>query len=127
MITDGHPEGETDAAVEAASSRLRADEEAKRVAFFAIAVGDSDIRRLSHIAVRTPLELEGLDFNGLFRWLSASMQVVSKSQPGDRVVLPQTGWIKRIAVFIADNEKEIKAVTHVVGTVVKTALGLPST
>lgn len=127
MITDGHPEGETDAAVDSVSSRLRADEEARKVAFFAIAVGGADVRRLAQITVRTPLELEGLDFHGLFLWLSASMQSVSKSQPGDKVALPPTGWIKRILVFITENEPEIKAVTRVAGAIAKTALGLPST
>jgi uncharacterized protein YegL len=127
MITDGKPEGETDEAVELVSSRLRAAEQARQVAFFAIAVEGADVRRLAHIAVRTPLELEGLDFHGLFHWLSASMQSVSKSQPGDKVVLPPTGWIKRIAVFITQNEKEINAVARVANSVVKTALGLPST
>jgi len=108
MITDGQPEGESKAAVERAAQRLRAAEEAKAVAFFAVAVEGADMRRLSEIVVRTPLELEGLDFQGLFLWLSASMQSVSKSQPGDKVVLPPMGWIKRIALFIKENEDEIR-------------------
>ena len=121
MITDGQPEGEREEDVTRAANRLRTDEEAKRVAFFAVGVSGADVRRLSHIAVRTPLELEGLDFQGLFLWLSASMQAVSLSAPGDRVTLPPPGWIKRIAMFVVDNEMEIKAAVRVG----KALIGLP--
>jgi len=109
MITDGQPEGEPEEAVAKAVRRLRADEEGKRVAFFAVAVEGADMRRLRAMVVRTPLELEGLDFKGLFLWLSASMQSVSRSQAGDKVVLPPMGWIKRISLFVKENEDTIKA------------------
>jgi uncharacterized protein YegL len=122
MITDGHPEGEAEEAVKRASQRLRTDEQSKRVAFFAVAVEGADTDRLSQIVLRPPMELEGLHFNELFTWLSASMQAVSSSQPGDKVALPPIGWLKRIKLFITENEDMIKAGIRI-GKVI---VGLPS-
>jgi uncharacterized protein YegL len=108
MITDGKPEGEPDAVVRRAAQRVRAAEKAKQATVFAIGVADADVARLGELVVRTPLELEGLDFSGLFLWLSASMQSVSSSQPGDTVALPPIGWMRRISLFIEKHDDVIK-------------------
>ena len=113
MITDGVPDGESAEVVDRAAKRLQVAEASSAVAFFAVAVGNADTQSLSRIVVRTPLELEGLCFDDLFVWLSASMQSVSQSRPGETVVLPRMNWIKRIAVFLKENEDEIKAGIHI--------------
>jgi len=129
MITDGKSEGESDEAVAQAARRVHLYEEAKHVAFFAVGMEGADIRRLAQIVVRTPLELEGLQFREMFQWLSGSMQAASTSQPGEKVVLAQPGWIKRIALYVTENEQELTKVAHAIGKVggalLKGAVGWP--
>ncbi len=92
MITDGEPQGELDQVVEQATQRLQTDEANKRVAFFSVGVENANMTRLSQIAVRTPLKLNGLNFIEMFVWLSASMSAVSHSQVDEQVALPPIGW-----------------------------------
>jgi uncharacterized protein YegL len=92
MITDGEPQGEPDEAVEQASQRLQGDETSKRVAFFSVGVENANMTRLSELAVRTPLKLNGLNFVEMFVWLSASMSAVSHSKVDEQVALPPIGW-----------------------------------
>lgn len=92
LITDGAPTDEP-GVVESAAQRVRAEEEKRALAFFAVGVEGADLERLSTIASRAPLQLKGLKFQELFLWLSASMQQVSQSRPGDQVPLPSpAGW-----------------------------------
>lgn len=92
MITDGAPQGEPDGIVEQAAQRIREDEAARRVAFFAVGVENADMARLAGITVRTPVKLIGLNFVEMFVWLSASMQRISQSKVDDQVALPPPGW-----------------------------------
>ncbi|HEX8361647.1 MAG TPA: VWA domain-containing protein, partial [Longimicrobium sp.] len=92
LITDGAPQGESEAVVEAATRRLHDEEAARRVAFFAVGVEGADMDRLGKIVVRTPLKLKGLSFRELFIWLSASMAQVSQAKPDEQVPLPAVGW-----------------------------------
>src|SRR5579872_711475 len=92
MITDGEPHGEAPEQVQRAAQRVREDEDAKRVAFFAVGVEGANMGALATIAVRQPIRLIGLNFREMFVWLSASMQKVSQSQLGDQVPLPPAGW-----------------------------------
>ena len=79
--------------VEMAAQRLREDETARRVAFFAVGVKDADMARLSDIVVRTPIRLEGLNFVEMFVWLSASMQrvVAVETRRSGRPAAPRLG------------------------------------
>lgn len=92
MITDGEPQGEPDEAIDQASLRLQGDETSKRVAFFSVGVENANMTRLSELAVRTPLKLNGLNFVEMFVWLSASMSAVSHSKVDEQVALPPIGW-----------------------------------
>lgn len=92
LITDGAPQGEPEEVVQQAAQRIRSDEAAKRVAFFAVGVENADMARLAQISVRTPVHLIGLNFVEMFVWLSASMQRISQSQVDDQVALPPPGW-----------------------------------
>jgi uncharacterized protein YegL len=92
LITDGAPQGEEEMVVQAAAQRVVEEEQNKRVAFFAVGVGDADMGRLAQISVRTPVKLNGLNFVEMFVWLSASMQRVSQSQVDEQVALPPPGW-----------------------------------
>ena len=108
MITDGKPEGESEEAIANATLRVRAYERSRRVAFFAVGVGDADMDALARIVVRRPLPLRGLDFNELFLWLSASMHSVSRSQPGDKVELAPMTWVQYAADFVRRHKETIE-------------------
>lgn len=87
LITDGAP---TDDWNGAAQSVQQAESENK-LSFFTIAVEGADMDILQQIAPieRPPLELRDLEFDALFRWLSASVRRVSTGKVGgDMVALP---------------------------------------
>jgi uncharacterized protein YegL len=88
MMTDGEPHGEADLIVQEAAQRIRTDEAAHKVSFYAVGVQNASMQRLSQIVVRQPLKLSGLDFQEMFVWLSASMQRVSRSQVDEQLPLP---------------------------------------
>lgn len=92
LITDGAPQGEPEGVVAQAAQRIREDEAANKIAFFAVGVENADMERLSQIVVRTPVKLIGLNFVEMFVWLSASMQRISQSKVNDQVALPPPGW-----------------------------------
>ena len=123
MITDGKPEGEPEAAVAHAAARLRTHEREKRVALFAVGVAGADFGALRKIVVREPLPLRGLAFDELFVWLSASMQAVSRSQPGEAVELPPKGWLGQIADFVRQHKELIENTTAIARMVAKVTLG----
>ncbi len=80
VITDGAP---TDGAVfDNAAERVRRVEAAKGVSVFGIGVGQAaDLDKLSRIsAQRQPMPLSSTNFSEFFKWLSASLSVVSASQ-----------------------------------------------
>jgi uncharacterized protein YegL len=81
VITDGAP---TDPGrFEAAANRVRDAESKNGVTVFAVGVQGADIGTLAKLStVREPVMLDGLKFVEMFKWLSASMSVVSQSSPG---------------------------------------------
>lgn len=89
LLSDGAP---SDSVVEV-SRRIKELEEKKSLAFFAVGIDGADMEQLSSLGTRPALKLNGLKFNELFQWLSASQASVSASQPGDTVALPApAGW-----------------------------------
>jgi uncharacterized protein YegL len=92
LITDGAPEGEAGYLVQQAAARVRVEEAARRMAFFAVGVEGADMGQLAQLAVRPPLKLRGLHFVELFMWLSRSTQQVANSRVGDQVALPPVDW-----------------------------------
>lgn len=74
---------------------VRTGEENKSFSFFALGVHNADFDVLRQIAVREPLKLSGVRFREFFLWLSASLKNVSRSNPGDKVSIPDYkpyGW-----------------------------------
>ena len=89
LITDGSPTDDWEEAAE----KVKAGEDNKSFAFFAIGVEGANMNVLSRISVRTPLKLKGLMFREFFMWLSASMKMVSAKNPGTAMnLLPPSGW-----------------------------------
>ena len=88
LLCDGRPEHDSTDEWQAAKERVQRAEAANQVAFFVVGVGDgADMQELNTIGNREALRLTGLDFTGMFQWLSSSMSSVSQSQPGDSVAL----------------------------------------
>ncbi|KAB8038148.1 vWA domain-containing protein [Janthinobacterium aquaticum] len=93
LMSDGEP---TDN-FQAAAQMARRAEQDNKVAIFPIAVGDQAntevLGQFSSRGERGVKQLRGLQFRELFLWLSASMQVVSQSRPGQQAQLASTdGW-----------------------------------
>ena len=89
LITDGVPTDDW----KPAAALVKAGEEGSAFSFFAVGVENADFGILQQIATRMPLKLRGLSFRELFLWLSASQVSVSRSSPGDKVMLPPpSGW-----------------------------------
>lgn len=89
LITDGAPTDDW----KGAAAAVREGEQRKAFAFFAVGVENANMETLAQIAVREPLRLRGLQFRGLFQWLSNSMRSVSQSTPGTEVPLSSpAGW-----------------------------------
>jgi uncharacterized protein YegL len=88
LMSDGQP---TDN-FQASADRCRQAEAANKVAVFPIAVGDmadaAVLGQFSNKGEAAVKRLNGLKFQELFLWLSASMKVVSQSKPGGQVQLP---------------------------------------
>ncbi|WP_017293378.1 vWA domain-containing protein [Geminocystis herdmanii] len=90
LITDGAPTDNWQIPAE----MVREAEAQKRCLFFTVAVEGADMDKLKQIAPidRPPVVLNGLDFGGLFQWLSTSMKRVSGGKIGEAVALPAVGW-----------------------------------
>ncbi len=95
LITDGSPYPSSDP-WQPAAQRVRQGEKDKKFSFFAVGVQGADMEILSQIAPpeRPPLLLNGLDFQSMFVWLSASVTSVSHSQPGVTTMIqtPKITW-----------------------------------
>lgn len=89
LISDGLA---TDSISEA-SRRLKEYTEQKKLTFMPIAVEGADVEALTALSGKQALKLQGVKFEELFLWLSASAAAVSASQPGDAVAAPSpAGW-----------------------------------
>jgi uncharacterized protein YegL len=92
MITDGAPRGEPIDVTRQAVQRLKAQEAAKKVVFFAVGVERANMKLLAKISVRPPLKLRGLRFVDMFVWLSKSTERIAHSREGEQIALPPVDW-----------------------------------
>jgi uncharacterized protein YegL len=97
VVTDGAPD--PDESLDEAKNLVRefetAANEADRAAFFFFGVEGANMETLKKISYRKPLPLDPRHFRGMFRWVAASMQTISRSIVGDNVELPAiTDWLK---------------------------------
>lgn len=89
LMTDGAPTDKIDKSVE----RIVKLVNRKRLSVFSIGIGEeADMAVLAKFSPkRDPLRLRGLEFRKFFEWLSASVQSVSASTPGQTVKLDTDG------------------------------------
>lgn len=87
VISDGEP---TDSQIEwaQAANACRSAEASKKVEVFVIGVKGANLSKLGELSARPPLMLDGVKFNELFVWLSASLSAASRSRPGEAISLP---------------------------------------
>lgn len=89
LVSDGLPTSD----ITTAANRIKEYTEKKKLTFFPVAVEGADMDSLQSLSGKQPLKLQGVKFDELFQWLSASAASVSASQPGDRVAAPSPeGW-----------------------------------
>jgi uncharacterized protein YegL len=88
LITDGAPQGEELEVIRQAAERVRAEEAAGKLMFFAVGVEGANMHLLSKISVRPPAKLRGLQFADLFLWLSRSVERIAHSQTDEQIDLP---------------------------------------
>jgi len=98
LITDGEPDSDQD--IVGLSSEIRNKVDNKGFSFYAVGVERYNHSKLAQICHPStlPLPLKGLAFNELFKWLSASISLVSKSVEGQQVQLPPAGGWAQIQV-----------------------------
>lgn len=92
LLTDGEPNDEWQSVV----PRVKEGEQQQLFSLFAIGVQGANMDILRRIALRNPLQLQGLRFREMFHWLSNSQRSVSRSSPGEQVPLENPavpgGW-----------------------------------
>jgi uncharacterized protein YegL len=99
LITDALPNEGQD--ISSLAQEIRDGMGKKDFFFFALGVQGADMNMLVNISdpSMAPAALEGLKFSEFFKWLSASMTMVTNSKEGDKVNLPNpTGWMKGFTV-----------------------------
>ena len=92
LMTDGGPNGnvqELNRAIERVTGMVGS----KKLTVFPIGIGPSaDMNMLANFSPnRPPLRLKGLNFRQFFEWLSKSVAMVSRSNPGDSIKLDLSG------------------------------------
>lgn len=93
LITDGAPD--TDQDMRGLSVEVQHGVNNKNFLFYAIGVQGYDHSKLASICPPNmpPLPLAGLHFSEFFKWLSASIGMVTQSKEGDKIQLPPVdGW-----------------------------------
>lgn len=100
LITDGEPDNGQD--IIGLSSEINEGMEKKEFFFFAVGVQGANmnmLKQISNLNMMPPSELEGLEFEKFFAWLSASMGSVTNSKDGDKINLPSpAAWMKGFTV-----------------------------
>src|SRR4051812_9096965 len=96
LVTDGEPTDYESQYWRDAVELVHEGEADKKLMFFGVAVNEADKGKLNELcpANRPAIQLKGLDFQGLFSWLSSSLRTVSSANPGTTgLTLPAiTGW-----------------------------------
>ena len=87
MMTDGEPDRGQD--IKGMSLKIKQDVNDKKYVFFPIGVGSANMQILDQLSAPpfSPAKLQGLKFSQFFKWLSNSMQLITKSTEGESINL----------------------------------------
>ena len=88
LMTDGEPNGDREALIRAIN-RTRDYVNSGKLTVFPIGIGEAaDLKTLNEFSPkREALQLQGLQFQDFFSWLSQSVAQTSKSAPGEDIAL----------------------------------------
>ena len=102
LLTDGYPDHDKQSELDLAYSQIQEAEQSRKVALFTFGINDNNSRggrsaynhsKMKEIVVRTPIELTDTNqISNVMEWLSNSLSVVSQSQPGDSLQLPDMSF-----------------------------------
>ena len=97
IMSDGAPD--SDSPVSEVAKETTELESKRKLSVFSIGIGnDANMEVLGKFSKkRSALKLRGLRFSEFFEWLSRSVSLVSRSQPGDTVKLDKKsleGWVE---------------------------------
>lgn len=93
LITDGTPQGEDPSLLEKAGQAVREAEANKHIVMWTVGVGDEvDYALLGRTFGKEPARLKGVEFEKMFKWLSASTARASASSSGEKVGLAPPDW-----------------------------------
>lgn len=93
LITDGEPDRDQD--METLSKEILKGVDNKNFLFYAVGVQGYNHQKLASVCHPStpPLPLKELRFSEFFKWLSASITMVTHSKDGDKLQLPSVnGW-----------------------------------
>ena len=103
LMTDGVPNRDQD--MESLAFRIKNDTNAKKYVFLPVGVEGADMEVLQKIAGNgmSAVKLKGMRFAKFFKWLSASMGTVTKSEEGQTIDLSfgatgEAGWIDSFVI-----------------------------
>ncbi|MEM7369740.1 MAG: VWA domain-containing protein [Bacteroidota bacterium] len=98
LITDGEPDKNQD--VDGLRREIEMGVQGKSFLFFAIGVEQANMEMLNTISTKTmpPAKLAGLKFSEFFNWLSNSMDIITSSEEGQVVNLPNTTWTEGFTI-----------------------------
>lgn len=108
LLTDGSPDRDQD--VDGLALKIKGATQNKEFTFLPIGVEGADMNILNKIAgytqnketknwqKMTPLSLDGLRFSDFFKWLSASLEMFTRSKEGDQINLPIPNWIQNLPI-----------------------------
>lgn len=100
LMTDGEPDDDQD--VDALAARIKKETEGKHFEFLPIGVEDANMTILEKIKGNIhPKKLQGTKFSSFFKWLSASMDTITKAKEGEQVDLSKgtDDWIDDFVHF----------------------------
>ena len=80
LISDGAPSDD----ITAVAQEIKDMEEAGKVSFRSLGVGDYDSKTLHILSGPKVMKLDGTDFSSFFDWVNKSMRSVSQSSPGEK-------------------------------------------
>jgi uncharacterized protein YegL len=93
LITDGAPDDDQD--IKGLTIEVNEAVNNRKFMFYPIGVQDADMQVLTQISHPSapPMMLRGLQFIEFFKWVSNSVDILVKSNNGDKIKLPDiSGW-----------------------------------